>query len=423
MRVAVADNNFSEYLKKYMFSDAPAELFPLAPRRTKLEYFDYGGDKIIKYINEFWTAKQRRANSIHEISYRACFKAQLPAFFIKLLTKEGDVVYDPFAGRGTAVIEAALLNRNIIANDINPLSALISHPRLFIPELIEIRERLYSIDFDYSAKADMDLSMFYHNKTEAEIISLREYLINREHTGETDDIDSWIRMIATNRLTGHSKGFFSVYTLPPNQAVLPERQKKINKERNQMPGYRDIRKIILSKSKSLLRNVDRELVTRLKKIGRGALFLSNDARKTKRIQDNTVALTVTSPPFLDVVQYGEDNWLRCWFNDIDIKNVEKKITMAKKIEDWQQVMAGVFKELFRVTKLNGWVAFEVGEIRGGKIKLEEYVVPLGLNAGFSCKGIMINSQLFSKTSNCWGVKNNKNGTNTNRIIIFQKESL
>lgn len=34
------------------------------------------------YINEFWTSKQRQANSLHEISYRACFKPQLPRFFI-----------------------------------------------------------------------------------------------------------------------------------------------------------------------------------------------------------------------------------------------------------------------------------------------------------------------------------------------------
>lgn len=32
------------------------------------------------YVNEFWTAKQRAAHSLHEVSYRACFKPQLPRF-------------------------------------------------------------------------------------------------------------------------------------------------------------------------------------------------------------------------------------------------------------------------------------------------------------------------------------------------------
>ena len=74
------------------------------------------------YLNEFWTSKQRAAHSLHEISYRACFKPQLPRFFINRLTKENDVVYDPFMGRGTTVIEAALLNRVPVGCDIYPLS-------------------------------------------------------------------------------------------------------------------------------------------------------------------------------------------------------------------------------------------------------------------------------------------------------------
>ena len=76
-------------------------------------------------IDEFWTSKQRQGNSLHEISYRACFKPQLPNYFIKKYTNEGDIVYDPFTGRGTTIIEAALMNRNVISNDINPLSRIL----------------------------------------------------------------------------------------------------------------------------------------------------------------------------------------------------------------------------------------------------------------------------------------------------------
>ena len=63
--------------------------------------------QIPTYVNEFWTARQRQGNSLHEVSYRACFKPQLPRFFIERFTKPGDIVYDPFMGRGTTLIEAA----------------------------------------------------------------------------------------------------------------------------------------------------------------------------------------------------------------------------------------------------------------------------------------------------------------------------
>src|SRR5690349_8551146 len=68
-----------------------------------LEVGGINGSEVPVYLNEFWTSKQRAANRLHEISYRACFKPQLPHFFIERLTKPGDVVFDPFMGRGTTL--------------------------------------------------------------------------------------------------------------------------------------------------------------------------------------------------------------------------------------------------------------------------------------------------------------------------------
>lgn len=378
-------------------------------------------EKYPRFTAEFWTSRQRQASSLHEIAYRACFKAQLPRFFIDFFSQPGDIVYDPFSGRGTTVIEAGLLGRNVISNDVNPLNRILSAPRFFIPDMEELTQRLESIPFGKRERSDIDLSMFYHPSTESEIVSLKKYLRKRKKTGSEDHLDQWIRMIATNRLTGHSPGFFSVYTFPPNQAVSADSQKLINKKRKQRPEYRDIMKIILRKSKQLVKDVTRKDMIALRAIGERAAFLNNDARFTKDIPSGSVQLTVTSPPFLNIVQYAEDNWLRFWFNDIDGKATAKKITMSKTIEEWVAVMGGVFQELYRITRNGGWVAFEVGEVRNGKIKLEEYVVPLGITAGFECKGIVINQQQFTKTSNIWGIKNNNKGTNSNRIVLFTKE--
>jgi hypothetical protein len=66
------------------------------------------------------------------------------------------------------------------------------------------------------------------------------------------------------------------------------------------------------------------------------------------------------------------------------------------------------------------VAFEVGEVRNGSVKLEEAVLPCGLEAGLEPVLILINDQEFTKTANCWGVDNNTRGTNTNRIVVFRK---
>lgn len=372
-----------------------------------------------RVVGEFWTAKQRQSTSIHEVAYRACFKAELPNFFITNLTQKGDIVYDPFSGRGTTVIEAALLGRNAIANDISPISQILSQGRLTIPNISKIKERLEQVELDQSEKSEIDLSMFYHSETLGEIISWKKYFLSRFDEGTLDDVDKWIRMVATNRLTGHSKGYFSVYTLPPNQAVSPERQKIINAKYEQEPTYRDTKEIIYKKSKSLLGRLTSDQIHNIKETK--VVYLTGDARKTSVINDETISLTVTSPPFLDIVQYAQDNWLRCWFNGFDAKEIEAGITMSKNEKIWSDIMGSVFKELYRITKPNGWVAFEVGEVRSGKVKLEESVIPLGKMNGFSLDCVMINEQIFTKTANIWGVSNNTKGTNSNRIVVFQKK--
>lgn len=410
----------ANYLKSFSFSENN-NLSLLPESKTTVVESIFLQDRFFPvYINEFWTSRQRQASSLHELSYRACFKPQLPRFFIELLTEEGDVVYDPFSGRGTTAIEAGLLGRKVISNDINPLSKIFSLPRFSIPSLDKLQKRLREIPIRENLRAEIDLSMFFHYRTEAEIVSLKEYLLYRSESGTEDNLDRWIRMVATNRLTGHSPGFFSVYTLPPNQAVTPQRQIRINAQRKQEPPYRDTRSIIMKKAASLIKNLTAEQIDNLHRAAGDALFLTRDARCTPEIEDGSVHLTVTSPPFLDVVQYSTDNWLRCWFNSIDTRKVETMITICRTLEEWSLVMADVFKELFRITKKGGWVAFEVGEIRKGTVRLEEHVVPLALKAGFHCEGIIINRQKFTKTSNIWGINNNRSGTNTNRIALFQK---
>jgi len=368
--------------------------------------------------NEFWTSRQRAANSLHEISYRACFKPQLPRFFIERLTGPGHVVYDPFMGRGTTVLETALMGRVAVGCDVNPLSVMLVAPRLAPPSLEAVRDRLEAIDFSDCDGGPDELLVFYHPETLLEISALRRYLINRERNGALDDADRWIRMVALNRLTGHSSGFFSVYTLPPNQALSIESQRRINAARRQTPPRRDVRALIVTKSRSLVRNFDEASQRALERTSGQHLLLTQTSSSTPQLQSGSVDLVVTSPPFLDVVDYAGDNWLRGWFCGIDTTRV--KLTVVRKVEEWQTAMTAVFDELARVLRPGGHLAFEVGEVRGGRVKLEEAVLPCGLAAGLEPRLIMINTQQFTKTANCWGVSNNHKGTNTNRIVIFRR---
>lgn len=406
--------SFERDLREFRWEGRPTEVLETAVeadgRRLSVQTF----------VNEFWTSRQRVAHSLHEVSYRACFKPQLPRFFVERLTQPGDVVYDPFMGRGTTVLESALLGRVPVGCDINPLSQVLVEPRLQPPSLDAVRERLSSVDWGAGEAGPESLLTFYHPETLREICALKAYLRHRIESGRFDAVDGWIRMVAVNRLTGHSAGFFSVYTLPPNQAVSVAAQQKINAARGQVPPRRNVPKLILGKSRSLLTDADEPTRRALTGVAGRYRLHTAPAATTPAIESASVDLVVTSPPFLDVVDYAGDNWLRCWFCGIDPADV--RLTVPKKLDDWREAMTAVFAELARVVRPGGHVAFEVGEVRGGRVRLEEHVIPCGLQAGLEPLLVFINAQEFTKTAACWGVGNNRKGTNTNRIVLFRNSS-
>ena len=323
------------------------------------------------------------------------------------------MIYDPFMGRGTTLIEAKLLGHNVIGNDVNPLSTILTAPRLCEQNLEKITQRIEQITLPEVEIEDKDLLVFFEQQTLAELYGWRSYFKARQATGIFDEVDAWLQMTACNRLTGHSKGFFSVYTLPPNQATTLNAQRKINAKRSQKPEYRNTKELILKKSKSLLRQ---GLPNNYNATTSTLLCRSADA--TPEIQDESVQLIVTSPPFLDIVNYVGDNWLRNWF--CQCKPEPGKLWQLRKLEDWTAKMNASLKEMSRVLKPEGRIALEVGEVRKGKLKLEEQIILAGQAAGLKVEYTLINSQTFTKTANCWGVRNNTRGTNSNRIVVFRK---
>lgn len=382
---------------------------------TIRQFTDFGApttefeDSGIRYfVNEYWTAGQRRSHSLHEISYRACFKAQLPEFLIARLSRPGDTVYDPFSGRGTTALQAALMGRRPVANDINPLSAMLLGPRLEPPAPAAVRDRLAAIPpVDARFSDEPELDVFYHPDTLRQIRGLRAWMLERA----LDPVDAWIRMVALNRLTGHSPGFFSVYTLPPNQAASVASQRRINAARNQVPPPRDVSEIILKKTRSLLSDGPPPPHP-------PGLPMTGAASSTPLLADASVDLLITSPPFLDIVDYEGDNWLRCWFAGIDPAAVP--IARHGGIPAWERFVRACFDEFARVVRPGGFIGFEVGEVRGGKVLLERNVIAAIEGLPFEVLGVMVNQQAFTKTANCWGVGNNAKGTNTNRIVLIRR---
>lgn len=366
---------------------------------------------------EFWTSKQRQEFPLHYIlSYRASFKAELPDFFIRQFSKPGDIVLDPFGGRGTTALQANLLRRIAFHNDINPISEKIAYAKTHPVSLSRLEQRL--AEFDLSRPVHIDehsqLLAFYHPDTLKELLNLRSE-IQRNY----DDVNRFIELVAVSRLHGHSDGFFSVYSFP-QIAVSPEAQRKINEKRGQTPPYREVKSRIARKARLSLQGAARfeeRFPESLKnKIQTG------DSRNMSWIESETVDLVVTSPPFLDKVDYVKDNWLKAWFYGIKEEAFKASLVQTNNLEEWKAFTRDTLRELYRVAKPRGVVVVEVGEViyKNRLVHLDEIVAELGESVGFSLHAIFINKQRFTKLANCFGVSNNEKGTNTNRCVALAK---
>jgi len=83
-------------------------------------------------------------------SHSATFPVDLPAWFIKLFTKEGNVVLDPFVGSGTTALAAIQLGRKHVGIDIKEEYVQLARKRITeaqirLPIIAEASEKAYSV--------------------------------------------------------------------------------------------------------------------------------------------------------------------------------------------------------------------------------------------------------------------------------------
>lgn len=384
--------------------------------------------EVRRSAGEHWTARQRQMHSLHyAISYRASFKPELPDFFIRryLSGRKSAVILDPFGGRGTTALQANLLGFRAIHNDLNPVSTFIAQARSRIPAFPELLARLESLPLeqgaDCPAAEKLRLAPFFHERTLAELCVLREALL--APAAKNDHALRYIGLTALSRLHGHSDGFFSVYSFP-QISILPAAQARNNRRRGLQPEYRSLRQRIIKKMRH---DLQEGLPSGFHQAATRNRFLREDARALRSLRSSSVDLIVTSPPFLDKVNYLQDNWMRAWFLGLEEEAESTPPTVTQRLDLWADFMAAVMQEMLRALKPGARAVIEVGEVSQGatihnleELLLERLPAP-GPHGRPVAEEILINQQRFTKLANCWSIANNQRGVNTNRCLVFRKE--
>jgi len=260
--------------------------------------------------------KSLNKHRLHAICpYFAMFPETFARESILSFTQPGDLVFDPFSGRGTTVLEALLNDRDALGCDINPVAAVISQAKADSPKLQVVTQRVNDLENQYlrydhaslareSAQLPEFYSVAFSKTTLQQVLFLRKQLMAQDSR-----CDRFICALTLGQLHGESlrsSNFFS-NQMPHTIAVKPDYAIRYWAFHKLSPPDRNVFEILRSKALFRLENGTPS---------RKGTVVRTDARKAMRHfwkHRGQVAAVVTSPPYLDTTNYEEDQWLRLWF--------------------------------------------------------------------------------------------------------------
>lgn len=267
------------------------------------------------------TASPRWGHSMHTMcSYHGMFPAKVAHYFIQRYSRPGDVVLDPFCGRGTVPLQARVEGRLTIGNDLNPLAYVLSRAKSSPPSWAEVNRCLSDLEKRYkrTAQSEPDISddirMLYHPNTLLQICYLRKFLL-RKSLREWSPEDSMIAgslagiMHGSHRRDGSSQ-YLSI-SMPNTFSMSPTYVANFIREKGLVAPDQDVFERLRDKTARLyLDAID----------GPDGQIFAEDASalmSSTSSQSRSVDLIVTSPPYLQVVNYGTANWIRLWLLGVD----------------------------------------------------------------------------------------------------------
>ncbi len=230
--------------------------------------------------------------------------------WIERLTRPGDVVLDPFCGRGTAPFQALLMDRAALGNDINPLAYCLTKAKLAAPVLTSVLRRIRNLEAGFEARAweacRRTLPPFFHVAFSPSTCRQLLYLRERLHW-RTSRVDAMVAALAVGSLHGESERYVSYLSnqMPRTISTKPDYSLRFWERHGYLPPERD--------AFALLQ--DRAKYRYVSEIVRGDAHVFNlDMRELSRVKmTKRTRCVITSPPYLDVTDFGEDQWLRLWF--------------------------------------------------------------------------------------------------------------
>lgn len=318
----------------------------------------------VKLDNQLWHGSfNERESSLHQLSpYVGKLKSGMVRVLLKMYSKPGDVILDPFCGSGVVPLEAALAGREAWANDLSDYAYTLTRAKLEAPGDEKVtKRRLRALlnkvdkladDADVSAVPEW-IQEFYHPRT------LREIVVAFQELKKSKDF------FLTGCLLGimhHVRPGFLSY---PASHLVPylRKEKYPMDEFPSMYEYRDLRTRLTAK------------VDRAYRRTHFSEFWDDRQYKVWQvnsmslpIEDQSVDTIISSPPYFGALDYARDNRLRLWFLGCDDwRELDNSLTASKKV--YLPQMAVCLQEMHRVLKRRSYCVLVLGDVeRNGELK-------------------------------------------------------
>jgi site-specific DNA-methyltransferase (adenine-specific) len=385
------------------------------------------------------------------------FPAALAHAFIARYSRPGDVVLDPFSGRGTTALQACAEGRIGVGNDLNPLAHLLTAAKVDPPGRLELAARLSELRIRWSRETDewetlagdairnpgaggvavpppggrgpasplpAEVALCFHQRTLAQLLLVREAL-DRDVR-----VDRFIAAAITGILHGKSTSYLSE-VMPNSFSMAPRYVRQFVAQTGFQASERDVFACLDAKIRRLFRDSH--------PAARG-IALYGDARDAaaraatelrRRALPDRARLVLTSPPYLRVVKYGYYNWLRMWLLGIDPDDVDALLDDAHMLLEYVPFMRHVLAGLRAWLTADAVVVLVIGDVeldRGRRIRsglglAETIWHEAAKPEGYLLAGIALDDILAQrKMTKIWGDEAGR-ATKTDRLLVIAPTEL
>lgn len=244
--------------------------------------------------------------SLHQLApYIGKLKAVIARDLILRFTKPKDVVLDCFSGSGTVPLEAVLLGRNVFAFDRNAYAVTLTRAKLEAPQSIE--QAIQRVELRLRRARERPLyaqsmvpdwvKRFFHPNTLQDALRFADECIEQD--------DQFLLACLLGILHHQRPGFLSY---PSSHLVPYLRDRKY--PRAQFPEMYEERAL----APRLIAKVRRALKAPAKLPTEARAYVSQKDVNHLAL-DREVDAIITSPPYMNALDYVRDNRLRMWFLD------------------------------------------------------------------------------------------------------------